>query len=147
YYRLPGRKIAIPSLLRYRDRKIPIFPRSPTMPAVPLAQLAVHLRPEDNIAVVARNLEPGLEIQHNGARLTPGKRSGLGHKIALRPIKKGEAITKYGQIIGFAGRDIEAGEHVHNHNVSAAAFERDYAFCRDCPPPPPQPGTDVPGSP
>ena len=29
------------------------------MPAVPLAQVAVHLRPEDNIAVAARNL--GLE--------------------------------------------------------------------------------------
>ena len=106
------------------------------MPAVPLAQVAVHLRPEDNIAVAARNLEPGLEIQFNGSRLTPDKRIGLGHKIALRAIKKGEAITKYGQIIGFAGRNIEPGEHVHVHNVSAASFERDYAFCRDCPPPP-----------
>ena len=28
------------------------------------------------------------------------------------------------------------GDHVHVHNVSADAFERDYAFCRDCPPPP-----------
>jgi altronate hydrolase len=102
---------------------------------VPLTQVAVHLRPEDNIAVAARNLEPGVEIQWSGSRLTPSKRIGLGHKIALRPIKKGEAITKYGQIIGFAGRDIDAGEHVHVHNVSAAAFERDYAFCRDCPPP------------
>src|SRR6516225_741533 len=115
---------------------IPVFLRSPNMPAVPLAQVAVHLRPEDNIAVAARNLEPGLEIQFNGSHLTPSKRIGLGHKIALRAIKKGEAITKYGQIIGFAGRDIEPGEHVHVHNVSAASFERDYAFCRDCPPPP-----------
>lgn len=106
------------------------------MPAVPLPQVAVHLRPEDNIAVAARNLEPGLEIEFKGSRLLPSKRIGMGHKMALRPIKKGEAITKYGQIIGFAGRDIEAGEHVHVHNVSAAAFERDYAFCRDCPPPP-----------
>src|SRR5262249_19169573 len=38
--------------------------------------------------------------------------------------------------IGFASQDILAGSHVHVHNVSAAAFERDYAFCRDCPPPP-----------
>src|SRR5262245_42544037 len=117
------------------------------MPAVPLAQVAVHLRPEDNIAVAARNLEPGLEIQFNGSSLTPGTRIGLGHKVALRTIKKGEAITKYGQIVGFAGRDIEAGEHVHVHNVSAAAFERDYAFCRDCPPPLPPPGADSRGSP
>src|SRR5262249_16086487 len=32
--------------------------------------------------------------------------------------------------------DIPAGSHVHVHNVSADSFERDYAFCRDCPPPP-----------
>jgi altronate hydrolase len=54
----------------------------------------------------------------------------------LRPIARGEAVTKYGQIIGFASTDIPAGAHVHIHNVAAEAFERDYAFCRDCPPPP-----------
>src|SRR5205823_2984409 len=32
-------------------------------------------------------------------------------------------------------------------NVAADSFERDYAFCRDCPPPPIPPGTDFPGSP
>src|SRR5262249_28382663 len=66
-------------------------------------------------------------------------RIGLGHKVALKPIKKGDAIYKYGQIIGFAGEDIPAGGHVHVHNVRADAFDRDYAFCRDCPPPPASP--------
>src|SRR5437588_7067913 len=109
------------------------------MPATPLSQVAVHLRPEDNIAVAARNLEPGAEIEFRGTRVTLAKRIGLGKKIALHDIKKGEAIYKYGQIIGFASENIPAGSHVHVHNVSAAAFERDYAFCRDCPPPPPAP--------
>src|SRR5437588_237335 len=109
------------------------------MPPMPLSQVAVHLRPEDNIAVAARHLQPGLEVQHNGCTLTLDHRIGLGHKMALRPIKKGEAIFKYGQIIGFAKEDIAPGNHVHVHNVSADAFERDYAFCRDCPPPPPAP--------
>jgi altronate hydrolase len=107
------------------------------MPAVPLSQVAVHLRPEDNIAVAVRNLPPGLAVQYNGRTFTLSQRIGLGHKIALRDINKGEAIYKYGQIIGFAREDIPAGSHVHVHNVSADAFERDYAFCRDCPPPPP----------
>lgn len=106
------------------------------MPAVPLSQVAVHLRPEDNIAVAARNLQPGTEVEHNGAILRLTARIGLGHKIALCDIKKGEAVYKYGQIIGFASQDIPAGSHVHVHNVSAETFERDYAFCRDCPPPP-----------
>jgi altronate hydrolase len=107
------------------------------MPAVPLSQVAVQLRPQDNVAVAARNLAEGLEIQHDGATLKLGKRIGLGHKVALRDIKKREAIYKYGQIIGFARENISAGDHVHVHNVAADAFERDYAFCRDCPPPPP----------
>jgi altronate hydrolase len=104
-----------------------------------LSQVAVHLRPEDNIAVAARSLRAGRQFQHDGVALTLPQNIGLGHKIALHRIAKGEAITKYGQIIGFANKDIEAGEWVHVHNVAADAFERDYAFCRDCPPPPPRP--------
>jgi altronate hydrolase len=106
------------------------------MPAVPLTDVAVQLRPEDNIAVAAKNLQPGQEVQVNGSKVSVLKRVGMGHKVALKPIKKGEAVYKYGQIIGFAKEDIGPGEHVHVHNVAADNFERDYAFCRDCPPPP-----------
>jgi altronate hydrolase len=106
------------------------------MPSLPLSQVAVQLRPIDNVAVAARNLAEGAEIELNGSTLHLAQRVGLGHKLALRDIKKGEAVYKYGQIIGFAREDIPAGSHVHVHNVAADAFERDYAFCRDCPPPP-----------
>jgi altronate hydrolase len=106
------------------------------MAAVPLSQLAVHLRPEDNIAVATRNVPAGIEVQINGSVVKTSDRVGMGHKIAVRPIRKGDAVTKYGQVIGFAGADIPAGAHVHVHNVSASAFERDYAFCRDRPSPP-----------
>src|SRR4051812_26104762 len=106
------------------------------MAAVPLSQFAVQLRPEDNIAVAARNMPAGLQLQHAGQTLTLANKVGLGHKLALTTIRKGEAVYKYGQIIGFASKDILPGDHVHVHNVSADAFERDYAFCRDCPPPP-----------
>ena len=40
-----------------------------------------------------------------------------GHKYALRDIKKGENIIKYGNPIGHAIVDIKKGEHVHNHNI------------------------------
>src|SRR5437867_7273459 len=76
------------------------------MPAVSPGQVAVHLRPEDNVAVAAENLRPGSEVQVGGTRLKLEARVGLGHKLAIRPIKKGEAVTKYGQIIGFASKDI-----------------------------------------
>src|SRR4051794_23991117 len=110
------------------------------MTAVALARVAVHLRPEDNVAVAARDLQAGLEVEHEGERVTVARRVGLGHKLALRSIAKGQAVTKYGQIIGFASRDIAAGEHIHVHNVRADLFQRDYAFCKDCPPPPARPG-------
>ena len=40
-----------------------------------------------------------------------------GHKYAVRDIKSGENIIKYGQPIGHATCDIKEGEHVHVHNV------------------------------
>ena len=40
-----------------------------------------------------------------------------GHKVALRPIQKGEDIIKYGFPIGHATCDINTGEWVHSHNV------------------------------
>lgn len=40
-----------------------------------------------------------------------------GHKYALRDIKKGENIIKYGFPIGHATLDIKKGDHVHSHNL------------------------------
>ncbi|MCV4933284.1 UxaA family hydrolase, partial [Escherichia coli] len=51
-----------------------------------------------------------------------------GHKIALRDIPAGSAVKRYGQIIGFATRDIRQGEHIHVHNLGMGSFERDYAW-------------------
>ena len=41
-----------------------------------------------------------------------------GHKYAVREIKRGENVIKYGMPIGHATCDIKAGEHVHVHNVA-----------------------------
>ena len=42
-----------------------------------------------------------------------------GHKYALCDIKQGEYVLKYGEIIGKATQDIQAGEWVHTHNVKS----------------------------
>jgi altronate hydrolase len=55
----------------------------------------------------------------------------FGHKVATSAIKAGDSIFKYGQIMGFASRDIQTGEHVHTHNVEMKDFERDYAIGAD----------------
>jgi altronate dehydratase len=40
-----------------------------------------------------------------------------GHKLAVAPIAAGDAILKYGEVIGKASADITRGAHVHVHNV------------------------------
>jgi altronate hydrolase len=40
-----------------------------------------------------------------------------GHKISIEPIAQGEAVRKYGQIIGYAHTPIRVGQHVHLHNL------------------------------
>ena len=42
-----------------------------------------------------------------------------GHKIAVRDIRKGELIIKYGEEIGIATHDIRRGEYVHIHNLDS----------------------------
>ena len=41
-----------------------------------------------------------------------------GHKYALRDLKSGENVIKYGMPIGHATCDIAKGDHVHVHNVA-----------------------------
>ena len=41
-----------------------------------------------------------------------------GHKYAVRNIRCGENVIKYGQAIGHATMDIREGEHVHTHNLA-----------------------------
>lgn len=43
----------------------------------------------------------------------------FGHKYAVKTIKKGEHVIKYGIAIGRAISDIKIGEHVHIHNVES----------------------------
>ena len=57
----------------------------------------------------------------------------------VRPIKEGDPVYKFGQVIGFASKPVALGEHVHVHNVKAEAFARDYAFGADLPAPLPPP--------
>ena len=48
-----------------------------------------------------------------------------GHKIALHRIEAGKAVVKYGAMIGQALQSIEAGAHVHNHNLGFVASSQE----------------------
>jgi altronate hydrolase len=82
----------------------------------------LRLHAADNVVVAVDPIELGQQVE--GVSATA--RIMRGHKMASRPIAKGEPILKFGQIIGFAGEDIQPGAHVHTHNCAFAAFERDY---------------------
>jgi altronate hydrolase len=88
---------------------------------------AVRLRPEDNVVIAIDAIPQG----GTAAGLTARERILKGHKMAVEPIREGEPIKKFGQIIGFATQHIAPGEWVHEHNVGLHDFARDYAFCAD----------------
>jgi len=41
----------------------------------------------------------------------------LGHKIALKDIKKGDTVLKYGHDVGRTVAAVAKGRHVHIHNM------------------------------
>ena len=70
---------------------------------------AVVLRGDDTVAVAARPLPRGFLLNAAAIRFEIREPIGLGHKVALADIAPGEAVRKYGQIIGFASKAIAAG--------------------------------------
>ena len=100
--------------------------------ADPQTKLTIRLNPADNVVVARTDLLPGTTIA--GEAVTTRAHIPSGHKVATRPIAKGEPIKRYNQIIGFATGDIAAGEHVHTHNCAMGDFARDYAYCKDAVP-------------
>src|SRR6266480_4800934 len=102
---------------------------------------AVYLSPDDNICVAARNLSAGQTLEIADTMITLAEPVRLGHKIAVRPIGKGQHVRKYGQIIGQATEAIAPGQWVHSHNLTNGDFVREYAKSQAVPPSP-EPITD-----
>lgn len=102
----------------------------------PFDDVAIRLHDDDDVAIAKVNLLAGsnlVETRH-GASLQLNQLIPSGHKFAIREVKQGQPIRRYGQVIGFAKRDITVGDHVHVHNCAVAEFERDYAFGVDVKP-------------
>jgi altronate dehydratase len=97
---------------------------------------AVYLHPDDNLCVAARNLEKGQSLAIAATPLTLAENVRIGHKIAVRPIRRGQYVRKYGQIIGQATSDIAPGQWIHSHNLVNGEFARDHASATAIPPPP-----------
>jgi altronate dehydratase len=84
---------------------------------------AILLHPTDNVICLLRDHLAGekplvasiqSEIQEGPALIANVP---LGHKVAFATIPTSAKVIKYGARIGQATQDINAGEHVHLHNL------------------------------
>ncbi len=112
---------------------VTVTPLSATR-TVELAEVAVHLHPADEVAVARVPLAPGLRLRTDAGMVRVARLIPSGHKVALRPVAQGEAVHKYGQVIGFAAAPIAPGDHVHSHNLGVGALTHDYAVGVDVKP-------------
>lgn len=96
-----------------------------------MAKSTIIINKLDNVAVALCDLKKGEE--HEGVVLAEDITKG--HKFALRDIKKGEEIIKYGSDIAYATADIPKGSHVHTHNVHTNLSENlEYTYNKvECP--------------
>ena len=85
-----------------------------------IMQDIVKINQNDNVAVALRPLNKGEVLQTAETAVTLMEDIPQGHKFALKEIKSGEEVVKYGFRIGFAKEDIQPGQWVHVHNVKTA---------------------------
>ena len=89
----------------------------------------VRITSRDMVAVALHPLKAGETVRCEGAEVTLREDIPMGHKTALRDIRKGEAVIKYGFPIGEATEDIPAGGHVHTHNLrTLLSGEKEYEW-------------------
>ncbi len=91
---------------------------------------AIVLSAKDNVATALGELREGDSITvKNGDEKAVTLRQDIpyGHKFAIRGIKRGEHIIKYGEVIGGATSDISEGDYVHVHNIESLRGRGDLA--------------------
>ena len=80
----------------------------------------IRIHEDDNVAVALRTIAKGERLAVGGYQVDALEEVPQGHKFALKDIKAGEDVVKYGFRIGLAKEDIPAGGWVHIHNLKTA---------------------------
>lgn len=76
----------------------------------------LQIHPSDTVAVAPSVIEAG--TVQDGIKLKVMEAIPAGHKVALVDIAEGQEVIKYGFPIGKATTAIQAGQHVHSHNMA-----------------------------
>jgi len=86
-----------------------------------MKKYAKQIDPMDNVATCVADVSAGDEVFVKNTNREVSYKANtdiqFGHKIAVKEIKTGEFILKYGTAIGKATKDIKVGDWVHTHNV------------------------------
>ena len=89
----------------------------------------IKINKDDNVAVALKPIAKGTTVNVAGTDVTTLEDVPQGHKFAIKPIKKGDAVIKYGFRIGYAQADVEVGGWIHTHNLKTALGELlDYTY-------------------
>ena len=83
----------------------------------------LHAATDTVAVVVVEGIKAGMELtgwimdDNRHIKMTAAQDIPIGHKIALKDLKSGATVIKYGVDIGKVVKDIKAGEHAHVHNI------------------------------
>ena len=77
----------------------------------------IQVHPKDNVGVACVEVPAGALFSWAGGTLTTRMAIPAGHKVALAQILAGGTVIKHGEGIGQAIQLIQAGDHVHLHNL------------------------------
>ena len=83
----------------------------------------IQINSLDNVAVALQPLAKGTVVELDDIVVTLTEDIQQGHKFALKNLKNGESIIKYGNPIGHATADIPAGSWIHTHNLKTGLGE------------------------
>ncbi|RPI03943.1 MAG: 23S rRNA (guanosine(2251)-2'-O)-methyltransferase RlmB [Zetaproteobacteria bacterium] len=125
--------------LRYADdrasgsRTPPAAARRATnrIPPEAVAMDAIMLTGRDTVATALRDLAGGevaaVGVLDETRRVAIREPIPFGHKFAVIPVRTGDLVLKYGEVIGRATRDIPLGAHAHVHNIESLRGRGDLA--------------------
>lgn len=83
----------------------------------------IKINSNDNVAVALKPIAKGTTVSVAGTSVTMAEDIPQGHKFAVKPVSKGDAVIKYGFRIGFAQDDVPVGGWIHTHNLKTALGE------------------------
>ena len=103
-----------------------------------------QIHPLDNVAVALEALNAGETVEVGGQSIELAEPIPRGHKFALCALKPGDAVMKYGCVIGYASKPIEPGAWVHSHNLKTGlSGQLEYTYTPKFEPLPPAESADT----